>query len=192
MPRAHKCRQSRRWTPEEDALLAVRYPQEGITPALLRALDREEGSVKGRIQYCKLHLDAETLHRIRSNACGFMADNRDWRGYGRIGMSYVNDLKHGAKRRNMEHLVLEETAENLRYLDSLATDVCPLSGWILVFPKRAKDTTATASLDRIDPKQGYVRGNVRWVHKDINRIKWDMTDEVFLSFARDIAKTWPL
>ena len=31
----------------------------------------------------------------------------------------------------------------------------------------------TASLDRIDSTKGYVRGNIQWVHKDINWFKRD-------------------
>lgn len=192
MPRAYTCGKGRFWTPEEDALLKNRYPTEGITLSLLSALQRNLGSVKGRVQYHGLHLSSKTLRRIRSESAGFMLDNRDWRGYGHIGMDYVNDLKRGAKRRNIEHSVLEETEDNLRYLDSLVTEICPISGFSLTYPKRSRDRTATASLDRIDPKRGYTKGNVRWIHKDINRIKWDMTDEVFLSFTHDIAKTWPI
>ncbi len=191
MLRVHTCGRGRFWTSEENALLRTRYPQEGLSEDLLSTLGRGITSVRGRVRYLGLRLTPETYSRLKAVEAGYMSENKDWRGYGRIGMDYVNDLKRGAKRRGMEHSVLEENEDNLRYLDSLATDVCPLSGLSLTFPKRARDRTATASLDRIDPKQGYVRGNVRWIHKDINRIKWDMTDEVFLSFARDIAKTWP-
>lgn len=42
----------------------------------------------------------------------------------------------------------------------------------------------TASLDRIDSKQGYVKGNVQWVHKWINTMKWDFTTEEFINYCK--------
>ena len=35
----------------------------------------------------------------------------------------------------------------------------------------------TASLDRIDSNQGYIKNNIRWVSKSINYMKNIMTDE---------------
>lgn len=37
----------------------------------------------------------------------------------------------------------------------------------------------TASIDRIDSKKGYVKGNIQIVHKTINVIKWTLTMEEF-------------
>ena len=34
----------------------------------------------------------------------------------------------------------------------------------------------TASLDRIDNNKGYIKGNVRWLHKIVNQIKSDIED----------------
>lgn len=45
----------------------------------------------------------------------------------------------------------------------------------------------TASLDRIDSSVGYVPGNVRWVHKVVNVMRSDMTDEEFVNWCRLVA-----
>lgn len=181
---------NRLWTFKEDTFLKVHYPDEGVSWVAER-LNRSIASVGGRVSVLGLHMTSAGKSKACSRGHGLGSDNRNWRGYSRVGVAYVKDLRHGAKRRGITHPVLDTTLEHLQYLDSLITEKCPLSGLPLTFPKHSRDRRATASLDRIDATQGYVRGNVRWVHKDINRLKWDLTDEVFLSFVRDIAKTWP-
>lgn len=44
----------------------------------------------------------------------------------------------------------------------------------------------TASLDRIDPRKDYVKGNVQWVHKDVNRIKQAFNEERLLEVCKAI------
>lgn len=56
---------------------------------------------------------------------------------------------------------------------------CALSGRPLHMGDR-KNKNRTASLDRIDSKLGYVEGNIQWVHKDFNKMKWDMSMSNFL------------
>lgn len=46
---------------------------------------------------------------------------------------------------------------------------CALSGVELTLTPDGR--RQTASLDRVDCGVGYVRGNVQWVHKDVNRMK---------------------
>lgn len=41
----------------------------------------------------------------------------------------------------------------------------------------------TASVDRIDSLLDYKIENVQWVHKDINRMKWDMSDFEFIDWC---------
>lgn len=41
----------------------------------------------------------------------------------------------------------------------------------------------TASLDRIDSSGDYIEGNVQFVHKTINKMKWDLTDMEFRNFC---------
>jgi hypothetical protein len=44
----------------------------------------------------------------------------------------------------------------------------------------------TASLDRINSKQGYVEGNVQWIHKDANKMKMDLPEEDFFRIVKQI------
>lgn len=45
----------------------------------------------------------------------------------------------------------------------------------------------TASLDRIDSNKGYIEGNVQWVHRDINQMKWKFSQEKFIEFCKLVA-----
>jgi len=38
-----------------------------------------------------------------------------------------------------------------------------------------------AFLDRIDSRQGYVKGNLQWIHKDVNRMKNNLSQSEFLN-----------
>ena len=71
---------------------------------------------------------------------------------------------------------------------------CALSGVPIEFGRRLRrrnirypDTT-TASLDRIDSKKPYEKGNVQWVHKDVNIMKQDYGQEYFIKFCTLIAE----
>lgn len=44
----------------------------------------------------------------------------------------------------------------------------------------------TASLDRIDNTKGYTEDNVQWVHKIINKMKSDLTQEDFIMWCKRI------
>jgi hypothetical protein len=44
----------------------------------------------------------------------------------------------------------------------------------------------TASLDRIDSSLGYVRGNVQWLHKDVNWMKNTLDQDRFIELCKAI------
>lgn len=64
---------------------------------------------------------------------------------------------------------------------------CALSGIPLKFPLKAKDKAYNVSLDRIDSSKGYIKGNVQWVHKDINMMKNKLNDEYFINMCKLVA-----
>jgi hypothetical protein len=71
--------------------------------------------------------------------------------------------------------------------------ICQFSGVKLIlngYTKIFKDSRYAASLDRIDSKKGYVRGNVRWVSRAINLMKNDMSDESLNEFLKLISENY--
>lgn len=96
-------------------------------------------------------------------------------------------MRYSAQIRDLECPLFDGSDESYDYLNSLITDNCPFSGRPLTFPTSSGDTAKTASLDRIDSSQGYVRGNVRWVHKVVNIMRKDMGDTKFLELVKDAA-----
>lgn len=67
---------------------------------------------------------------------------------------------------------------------------CALSGLGISFGGLIgeKRSSTTASLDRINSTKGYIKGNVQWVHKHINKMKWDFDQNYFLSLIEYIHK----
>lgn len=62
---------------------------------------------------------------------------------------------------------------------------CALSGIPITLNIKVprKNNTNTASLDRINSTKGYVKKNMQWVHKDINRMKSNFSDEHFIKMC---------
>ena len=66
---------------------------------------------------------------------------------------------------------------------------CAISGVEIGFPKTNKPSDksmGTASLDRINPSMGDVEGNVQWVHKIINQMKWNNSDEELIKWCKTV------
>lgn len=66
---------------------------------------------------------------------------------------------------------------------------CALSGIELSFSKdnSNKINIQTASLDRIDSSKGYIEGNVQWVHKNVNFMKYTLSTSDFLKWCNIIS-----
>jgi hypothetical protein len=64
---------------------------------------------------------------------------------------------------------------------------CALSDITLEFPSFGdKATVQTASLDRINSDIGYFKDNIQWLHKDVNKMKWELGQERFLELCKII------
>lgn len=101
--------------------------------------------------------------------------NPAWKGHGEISGKYIGRVERRANSLGLDHNIspafLKKLLENQMYK-------CALSGLDIHV------TDGTASLDRIDSKQGYIEGNVQWVHKDINRMKNVYNQDYFISLCR--------
>ena len=66
---------------------------------------------------------------------------------------------------------------------------CALSGVPLVLhPSSVVEGASTASLDRIDSSKGYVRGNIQWVHVQLNFMKHSLLEEEFVRWCGLVAR----
>ncbi len=102
---------------------------------------------------------------------------------GDIPGSVLTRLKYGASKRN---IVVDITMEDLWNLWLNQEMKCALTGELLKLPRVGGDSTATASVDRIDSSIGYVLGNIQWVHKSVNLMKLDHDEDVFFEWCRKI------
>jgi len=66
---------------------------------------------------------------------------------------------------------------------------CALTGLPISQASNLKEEMSgcsTASIDRIDSSRGYLADNVQWVHKDINRMKWEFSHQRFIELCRAV------
>jgi hypothetical protein len=107
-----------------------------------------------------------------------------WKGVGELSNEYFHSVKKRAKKKGMMFEI------DKRYLWDLFVSQdrrCALTEMILTFQTRSKVYDGTASLDRIDSDLGYIKGNVQWVHKTINVMKLDLTQEEFIQMCKLVA-----
>ena len=137
-------------------------------------------------------LDGVLDGHIVSCGCAFWhrpqiygANNPAFSGCGELSGSRMYWLTRHATRRDIPFKV---TKEYLWRLFEKQSKRCALSGIELVFGRKSRSNETTASLDRIDSTKGYIKGNVQWVHKDVNRIKWQFDQDYFLSLCTRIAQ----
>lgn len=106
-----------------------------------------------------------------------------WVGYEDISGAYWWVIKNRCKRYKRELSVSIEYTWNI-FIEQ--NRKCYLTGIPLIFAKNYRDgkKEQTASLDRIDSSKGYIEGNVRWVHKDIQKMKWDYKLKNFINYCQ--------
>lgn len=105
--------------------------------------------------------------------------NSNWKGYGSIPGEVLQKIRQNAIRRSRE-IPVEITCEYLDNLWKQQEGRCAYTGRYLTILQ-------DASVDRIDSTQGYIEGNVEWVHKDVNKAKMALTKSEFLKMVGEIA-----
>lgn len=114
-------------------------------------------------------------------------ENHKWKGKNNISGTYWSSIAWGAYHRNLELSI------DLQYIEGLfekQNQQCALTRQKLI-PAKSTTGIGTASLDRIDNSQGYIPGNVQWVHKDINKMKQTYSQEYFIEMCNQVAQTHP-
>jgi hypothetical protein len=132
----------------------------------------------------------QSLIHGTSKQCHLCAvnDNRDMEFYGKIPSSYIKMLQKRSFRKGVPYNL---DAEYLNKLLESQDMKCAISGISLIIKKESCGKS-TASLDRIIPELGYTKGNVQWVHKDINYMKGTLTEERFIELCKIVTEYRPL
>lgn len=102
----------------------------------------------------------------------------------------VSQLKFRAKENN---LPFDVTAEDLYGVLEQQGFTCKHTGVALDFTLKGDGNYPHRnfpSVDKRDPKLGYVRGNIAWVTYAVNRMKNDLTEEEFILFCKDIGRRY--
>jgi len=143
---------------------------------------------------CGVEKDVYGTHLTygKSNSCGVCSvkhgkDHQQWNGYEDISGNYWNSIKRGANgskgRKAIEFNITKEYVWDLFIQQNRK---CALSGLDLTINYKGGDHTA--SLDRIDSHEGYIFGNVQWVHKHINLMKGKLNQNYFIDLCKNVAK----
>ena len=113
----------------------------------------------------------------------------NWTGYGEISGSFWSIFTSSAEKRKIEVKI------DKKYLWDLFVkqkEKCALSNLPIKIDKFGKNkeninnNVFFASLDRINSNIGYLPGNVRWVVREINLMKWKLTEKEFLFLCKKI------
>ena len=138
--------------------------------------------IRGLYKTCG-HLQCQ-FRRQDSNNNG--VKNKYFSGYEEISGTKFNHIRNGAKKRKIEFNISLEYVWDLFIKQERK---CALTGREIYFGKtNTKETTA--SLDRIDSSKGYIEGNVQWVHKTLNVMKWGVSMGEFITICKEVVKNY--
>ena len=67
-------------------------------------------------------------------------------------------------------------------------EVCPYFQVPMKRAEKGGNLSFSPSIDRIEPKKGYVKGNVQVISRLANCMKWTSTEEQLISFAEGVLR----
>lgn len=115
------------------------------------------------------------------NQC--LEKNIRFKGFKEMGSRFCSNAKRRAQKNNWDFNL---TSKFLYQLFEKQNKKCALSGLDIKFSLNNERSKGTASLDRIDSSKGYVRDNVQWVHKDVNKMKNVFSNEYLIELCKNI------
>ena len=129
----------------------------------------------------------ESLMSDNTKSCGCLnkrigKNHPHYIGCEDLSGDYWAKLKRGAKTRN---LVFEIDMKFSWDLYIAQDKRCALTGWNIVLSD-SQHKEQTASLDRKNSDIGYVKDNVQWVHKDVNRMKQNFHEDYLMEMCKAI------
>lgn len=95
----------------------------------------------------------------------------------------IASSRRNAKARGLKHTITQS--------DLVLPEFCPYLGLKLDYEGRERRRDGP-SIDRINPAEGYVRGNVQVISDLANKMKSDATVEELVAFAQGVLKKHPV
>jgi hypothetical protein len=171
----------------KDVLLDLYVNQKMSAEDIARKLGVRSGtSVKKKLKKFNINI----RHSGYMTEKKILSSSTRRKGFGDISGSYWCVIRNHAISRLLDFDITIEYAWNLFIKQS---GKCSLSGVDINLVKIRQDILdglreQTASLDRIDSSKGYTEENVQWVHKDLQKMKWDQPEDKFIDYCVKIAK----
>jgi hypothetical protein len=164
-----------RWTIDEERILRISAPDK--TPEELHAVIPNHN--ENAIDLKCLRLGIKRKYRPNFGAKGNKSPL--YKGYEELDGRRIVSYKANAKKRGLGFSVspkyLWKTLEHQKFR-------CALSNLPIVMSRE----NPTASLDRIDSSKGYIKGNIQWLHKEINFLKQNCNQPRFVELCVAVAK----
>jgi len=136
----------------------------------------------GNIIRCKKTL----INSGRKKSCGCMITESEFVSKNIMRMYWVAIIANA----NIRGIHVKITPADLEEQINKQNFKCALSGLDIVLPKSSDDFLITrewtASLDRINSNKYYIKNNIQFIHKDINKMKMDLEENIFLAYCQAI------
>lgn len=132
-------------------------------------------------------INKSSLIRSLTSSCGCVKQEKLRKKHVHdLSPAYFRRCKQGAIQRNIKFTIDERYVWEIYEKQNRQ---CAVSGVPIKFhPNYNFSKYQTASIDRINSKKGYVKGNIQIVHKTINVIKWNLTEEELYYWINKIFK----
>jgi hypothetical protein len=152
---------SKTWTDDDDKIVIAHYQELGGAKKCATILSKTIPSV-----------------RARANRLGL--SKPAWK-YKIFPAKRWTSLLSAAKKRGY---VVNITPDQIEEIFIKQNGKCALTGWPIVFSVNRKENTG--SVDRIDSDKHYEIDNIQIVHKLVNRVKLDNSEEFFYKICKSV------
>jgi len=136
---------------------------------------------------CGLEKTVLGTHLIqgKTKSCGCLKSRepRNFKGVGKLTKTYYSSLKRGANGgKGRSPIQFDIDMDYMSYVYEKQKRKCAYTGLPIDFKSQ------TASCDRIDSSKGYIKGNIQWLHKDVNMMKRHYNESYFVKLCKLISE----
>lgn len=147
---------------------------------------------KLRCSFCDKEFERKRLRQSKHNYCSRECQGRHSSElysdeYSTFRHMYLR-AKHDSNKKYREFNI---SLDDIKNIWEKQKGICNLSGVEVKFGETNASKQhggSTASLDRIDSTIGYLPDNIQIVHKEINDLKSNLSEDVFINWCRLVAE----